>query len=147
LEHVALCPEAFLDQLAASGVAVVTPPAFLWHHGPRCLAEIDPAQQPWLYRVNSLLDRGITVPGSSDAPVTPPRPLEGIAAATTRCSSDGRVIGSAERVDVQTALWLFTQGAAWACGWDSEVGSISCGKRADMVLLEDDPVRVPAHEI
>lgn len=147
LEHAALCPEACLDELADLGVAVVTQPAFLWHHGPRYAAEIDPAQQPWLYRVRSLLDRGIPVAGSSDAPVVPPRPLEGIATAVTRRSADGQVIAPAERVDVETALWLFTQGAAWACGWDAEVGSITPGKRADMVLLEADPAGVAVHDI
>jgi predicted amidohydrolase YtcJ len=147
IEHGALCPEAFLDELAHLGVTVVTQPGFLWHHGPRYLAEIDPTQRSWLYRVKSFLDRGIAVAGSSDAPVIPPRPLEGVAAAVTRRSSDGHVIGPAERVSVETALWLFTQGAAWACGVESEVGSITCGKRADLVLLEADPTCVPAPEI
>jgi hypothetical protein len=147
IEHGAVCPEAFLDDLADLGVSVVTQPAFLWHHGPRYLADIDPGQQPWLYRIKSFLDHGIPVAGSSDAPVVPPRPLEGIAAAVTRRSSDGRVIGPTERVSPATALWLFTQGAAWACGLESEVGSITCGKRADLVLLEADPTRVPADDI
>lgn len=147
IEHGALCPEAFLEELADLGVIVVTQPGFLWHHGPRYLAEIDAEQHPWLYRVRSFLERGIAVAGSSDAPVIPPQPLEGIAAAVTRCSSDGRVIGPAERVSVETALWLFTQGAAWACGLELEVGSITCGRRADLVLLEADPTRVPGPEI
>jgi predicted amidohydrolase YtcJ len=147
IEHGALCPEAFLEELAALGIAVVTQPAFLWHHGPRYLAEIAAAQRPWLYRVKSLLDRGIAVAGSSDAPVIPPRPLEGIAAAVARRGADGRLIGAAERVGAATALRLFTQGAAWACGLEAEVGSIACGKRADLVLLEADPTRVPAQEI
>jgi predicted amidohydrolase YtcJ len=147
IEHAALCPEACLDELADLGVTVVTQPGFLWHHGPRYLTDIDPEQQPWLYRVKSFLDRGIAVAGSSDAPVIPPPPLEGIAAAVTRRSSDGQVIGPAERVSVETALWLFTQGAAWACGLESEVGSITAGKRADLVLLEADPTHVPAPEM
>jgi predicted amidohydrolase YtcJ len=50
-------------------------------------------------------------------------------------------------VSVSTALRLFTQGAAWACGLDAEVGSITPGKRADLVVLEADPRRVPAAEI
>jgi predicted amidohydrolase YtcJ len=79
--------------------------------------------------------------------VIPVRPLEGIAAATTRRSLDGRVVGPDERVSIETALWLFTQGAAWACGLESEVGSITCGKRADLVLLDGDPTRVPACQI
>jgi predicted amidohydrolase YtcJ len=144
IEHAALCPDACLDELAELRVAVVTQPAFLRHHGPRYLAEIDPAQQPWLYRVKSLLDRGVLVAGSSDAPVVPPRPLEGIASAVTRLSSDGRVIGPDERVDVETALWMFTRGAARACGLEGEVGTVARGRRADLVVLGANPLQVPA---
>jgi predicted amidohydrolase YtcJ len=147
IEHCALCPEVCLDELAELKVAVVTQPAFLWHHGPRYMAEIEPEHQPWLYRVKSFLDRGIPVAGSSDAPVVPPHPLQGVCAAVTRLTSDGHIIGPEERVSVAEALWLFTQGAAWACGLESKVGSIRRGKRADLVVLEADPRRVSPDEI
>ncbi|MDQ3829519.1 MAG: amidohydrolase [Candidatus Tectomicrobia bacterium] len=147
IEHCALCPEVCMDELAALRVAVVTQPAFLRYHGQRYMAEIEPEQQPWLYRVKSLLDRGIPVAGSSDAPVVPPQPLQGVCAAVTRQTPDGRVIGPEERVSVPEALWLFTQGAAWACGLEASVGSISRGKRADLVVLGADPGRVPPDEI
>jgi predicted amidohydrolase YtcJ len=147
LEHCALCPEVCIDELADLHVAVVTQPAFLWHHGPRYLAEIEPAQHPWLYRVKSLLERGVPVAGSSDAPIVFPQPLEGIQAAVSRLTSDGRIIGPAERVSVDEALWLFTQGAAWACGLEGEIGSITPGKLADLVVLEANPTQVPAAEI
>jgi predicted amidohydrolase YtcJ len=147
IEHAALCPDVCIDELADLHIAVVTQPAFLWHHGPRYLSEIDPDQQLWLYRVKSLLDRGVPVAGSSDAPVVSPLPLEGVAAAVARRTPDGHTIGPDERVSVAEALWLYTQGAAWACGLESEVGSIACGKRADLVVLEADPTRVPVVDI
>ena len=147
IEHCALCPDACIDELADLRVGVVTQPAFLWHHGRRYVSEIASEQQPWLYRVKSLLDRGVPVAGSSDAPVVPPQPLHGVYAAVTRQTPDGRLIGPMERVSVADALWLFTRGAAWACGLESEVGSITCGRRADLVALEADPTRVSASEI
>jgi predicted amidohydrolase YtcJ len=147
IEHCALCPEVCIDDLVELQVTVVTQPAFLWHHGRRYNTDIDAEQQAWLYRVRSLLERGVPVAGSSDAPVVPPRPLQGIQAAVTRQTPDGQVIGPQERVSVDTALGLFTQGAAWACGLGAEVGAITPGKRADLVVLEADPRRVPAVEI
>jgi len=147
IEHGALCPDVCLDELADLRVAVVTQPAFLWHHGQRYLSEIDPDQQPWLYRIKSLLDRGVPVAGSSDAPVVPPLPLAGVSAAVARQTPEGHIIGPEERVSVTEALWLYTQGAAWACGLESEVGSITPGKRADLVILEADPTRVPVADI
>jgi predicted amidohydrolase YtcJ len=147
IEHGALCPDVCIDELADLHVAVVTQPAFLWHHGRRYLSEIDPDQQPWLYRVKSLLARGIPMAASSDAPVVPPLPLQGIFAAVARRTPDGRTIGAEERVSVMEALWLYTQGAAWACGLESEVGSITRGKRADLVILEADPTRLPVADM
>jgi predicted amidohydrolase YtcJ len=147
IEHCALCPDVCIDELADLHVGVVTQPAFLWHHGRRYMTEIASEQQPWLYRVKSLLDRGVPVAGSSDAPVVPPQPLQGVYAAVTRQPPDGHLIGPMERVRVADALWLFTQGAAWACGLESAVGSIERGKRADLVVLEADPTRVSAAEI
>jgi predicted amidohydrolase YtcJ len=79
--------------------------------------------------------------------VVSPLPLEGVAAAAARRTPDGHTIGPDERVSVAEALWLYTQGAAWACGLESEVGSIACGKRADLVVLEADPTRVPVVDI
>jgi predicted amidohydrolase YtcJ len=147
IEHCALCPDALLDELAELRVTVVTQPSFLWHHGPRYLAEIEPEQHPWLYRVKSFLDRGIPVAGSSDAPVVPPHPLQGVSAAATRQTPDGRSIGPAERIGVEAAVWLFTQGGAWACGREAELGSIAPGKLADLVVLHADPTRVPPQQI
>src|SRR5262245_10579558 len=112
IEHGALCPEVCIDELADLRVAVVTQPAFLWYHGPRYVSEIDAAQQPWLYRVKSLLARGVPVAASSDAPVVPPLPLQGVYAAVARRTPDGHIIAPEERVNVEEALWLFTQGAA-----------------------------------
>jgi predicted amidohydrolase YtcJ len=147
IEHCALCPEVCIEELADLHVAVVTQPAFLWYHGRRYMSEIDPAQHSWLYRVKSLLDRGVPVAGSSDAPVVPPLPLEGVYAAVARQTPDGHIIGPEERVSVPQALWLFTQGAAWACHLESEMGSIRRGKRADLVILEADPTRVPVADL
>lgn len=147
IEHCALCPDVCIDELTDLHVVVVTQPAFLWHHGMRYMTEIESEQHPWLYRVKSFLDRGVPVAGSSDAPVVPPQPLRGVYAAVTRQTPDGHIIGPAERVSVAEALWLFTQGAASACGLGSEVGSIKRGKRADLILLEADPTRVPVAEI
>ncbi len=147
IEHCALCPDVCIDELADLRVVVVTQPAFLWHHGRRYMTEIASEQQPWLYRVKSLLDRGVPVAGSSDAPVAPPQPLQGVYAAVTRRTPDGHLIGPTERVSAAAALWLFTRGAAWACGLESEVGSIKRGRRADLILLEANPMRVPTAEI
>ena len=71
----------------------------------------------------------------------------GCYAAVARQSPDGHLIGADERVSVEEALWMYTLGAAWVCGLESELGSISRGKRADLVFLAADPTRIPVADI
>ena len=54
------------------------------------------------------------------------------------------MLGAAECLTVDEALHAITLGAAWTLKLDHEIGSIECGKRADFVVLQDDPRTVPA---
>jgi predicted amidohydrolase YtcJ len=75
----------------------------------------------------------------SDAPVTPLGPLFTAWCAVNRQTASGRTLGANERISVADALRTITLGAAYTLKLDGEVGSIECGKRADIAVLEDDP--------
>ena len=49
------------------------------------------------------------------------------------------MLGEHERIDVDTALYTITLGAAYTLKLDGEIGSIEAGKRADFAVLLDDP--------
>ena len=55
--------------------------------------------QKYLYRVASLLDIGLNVAFSSDAPVIPINPLEGLYAAITRLTDAGNPVNREEAID------------------------------------------------
>jgi predicted amidohydrolase YtcJ len=63
---------------------VVTQPSFLVHRGTKYREQLSEVEQSWLYRVGSLVGRGVAVAFSSDLPVVPARPQEWIAAAVDR---------------------------------------------------------------
>ena len=90
----------------------------------------------------SALDAGVALAIHSDAPVTPLGPLHVAWCAVNRLTPSGRVLGGAERITVDEALRAITLGAAWTLGLDGEIGSLECGKRADLAVLEDDPLTV-----
>jgi predicted amidohydrolase YtcJ len=54
----------------------------------------------------------------------------------------GRTLRVAQCIDVEEALFAITMGAAYTLKLDSEIGSIETGKRADFVVLGDDPLAV-----
>jgi predicted amidohydrolase YtcJ len=89
----------------------------------------------------------VVVAGSSDAPVTPVNPLMGIYAAVTRKAESGQVLLPEECVTVNQALALYTTGAAYASFEEDIKGSITPGRLADMVVLSDDPNKVPPEKI
>jgi predicted amidohydrolase YtcJ len=147
IEHCSECPPYLLEQLKKLGVIIVTQPPFIYYNGERYLATVPESQLPWLYRIRSPLARGVVVAGSSDAPVTPVNPLMGIYAAVTRKAESGQVLLPEECVTVNQALALYTTGAAYASFEEDIKGSITPGRLADMVVLSDDPNKVPPEKI
>jgi len=88
------------------------------------------------------LDHNIPLAIHSDAPITPIGPLFTAWCAVNRLTSSGRVQGEHERISVNEALHAITMGAAYTLQMEDEIGSIESGKRADFVVLEDDPTTV-----
>jgi predicted amidohydrolase YtcJ len=86
----------------------------------------------------------------SDFPVESPNPFFGIYAAVTRQDQEGWPEGGwrpEERMTREEALACFTRDAAWAAGMEDEVGTLAVGKRADFVIVDRDPLTVPAEEL
>ncbi len=52
------------------------------------------------------------------------------------------ILAPDERVTVEAAIRAMTADAAWQCHSDHEVGTLEVGKRADLVVLAEDPRRV-----
>lgn len=147
IEHLSLCPEAFLPDLARLKVFVVTNPGFISEHGERYLEDVDIAEHGWLYRANSLLQAGVPLAAGSDAPVATVSPWIGMYAACTRKTMNGRPLNENERLNRWQALSLYTTGAAKAAGWERERGMIRTGFRADLVALNQNPLVCPIDEL
>jgi predicted amidohydrolase YtcJ len=146
LEHVAECPPSLVARLATLGLVVVTNPAFVHWRGDAYRTETTGAARGWLYRAGSLLAAGVRLAAASDAPVTPPSPWIGMAAARTRRTVRGSVLGAGERVSATAALGLCTTGAAFALRADA-LGRLVPGGPADLVVVEPDPVQAAPDEV
>ena len=88
----------------------------------------------------SAAESGATFCASSDAPVTAPDWLAGVAGMMTRRSkATGRVSGPEQCVDLETALRAYTTNAAKQSFAEQWRGSLEPGKVADLVVLDRDP--------
>ncbi|HTL78517.1 MAG TPA: amidohydrolase [Candidatus Babeliales bacterium] len=92
------------------------------------------------YAWRSFLDHGVALAFGTDWPVAPLDPMLGVYAAVTRATLDGKNPGGwfpEEKITLPEAIEAYTTGAAFAEFQESEKGSITPGKLADMVILSD----------
>lgn len=147
IEHCSVCPPHMVRRLKRMGAMVVTQPLFIYYNGERYLATVSQDEMKWFYPIGSLLSSGIEVAASSDSPIVPFDPLIGMYAAVTRKAETGQSVLPQEGISSLEALKIYTLGAAYASFEEKLKGSIATGKLADLVVLSDDPTRVPPEEI
>ena len=102
------------------------------------------------YAWRSLLNTGVVIPYGTDAPVEPVNPMKGFHAAITRQDADGWPAGGwfpAERMTREEALDSMTIWAAYAGFMEGVAGSLSPGKYADFVVLDQDIMTVAPERI
>lgn len=102
-----------------------------------------------LGRLGSTGSAGVGYTIHSDFMVTDPDPLHMIQMAVTRTTwqEPDFILNPAERVSVESAIRAVTSEAAWQLFSEHEIGSLEPGKLADMVVLDQDPRKVPVDRI
>lgn len=86
------------------------------------------------------IDRGVNFTVHNDAPIVPPDIMRLVSITVNRTTRSGRVLGPDQRATVQEALHAVTLGAAYQYFEDDVKGSITVGKQADLVVLEENPL-------
>ena len=133
IEHGSVVPPDLRALVAAKRLTVVTQPGFVHERGDRYLVEVEADDLPHLYPCRSLMEAGIPVGGSTDAPFGHPDPWRDVAAAIDRRTAGGQPLGVREAVSPERALGLFlTQPHAPG----GPVRRVEVGAPADLVLLD-----------
>lgn len=143
IEHLGLPTPSHLRRAAAMNVMTATQAIFLRELGRNFLHVVPDTLLPQLYPFRSMLDAGMTVALSSDAPVVEEdSPLAGMHAAIARRTNDGLHFSPEQALNASEALAAYTLGGAKLAGQDHVRGSISVGKFADFALLSADPTTI-----
>lgn len=95
----------------------------------------------------SAQNKGIIYTFHQDSPVIEPDMLETIWCAANRVTKNGVELGKEECVSVYDALKAVTVNAAYQYGEENDKGSISVGKKADFVVLSDNPLETDKAKI
>ncbi|GAB2482911.1 amidohydrolase family protein [Jatrophihabitans fulvus] len=142
IEHAAVAPREVLPRLHELGVTVVTQPSLPLLRGDVYLAEVDTDDLADLWPFRTLLDAGVPVACSSDAPYGMTDPWAAVAFAAGRTTASGSRIGLHQRVDARVALGGYLSDA-YAPGGPPR--RVEAGGPADLVLLDEPLDRALAH--
>ena len=88
------------------------------------------------------LDRNLMINFHQDTPITKPNMLHSVWCAVNRLSRQGNLIGEDQKISVYDALKAVTINAAYEYFEENSKGSIKEGKRADLVILDKNPLAV-----
>jgi predicted amidohydrolase YtcJ len=141
VHHVGFHAQSQTARMAALGIHASVNPYYLHalgdHYG---MFGLGPERASQLTRIGSMLKQGMRVSFHSDFMMAPTEPLTLAWCAASRTTQGGQVLAPAEKITLMQALRAVTVDAAWALRLEDEIGSIAAGKRADFVVLADDPL-------
>lgn len=146
IEHAQILSPADLPELARLNVIASMQPTHATSDMPWAEERVGPARIVGAYAWRQLRDSGARLALGSDFPVESVDPRLGLYSAVTRADGEGLPAGGwmpQEKLTAFEALRGFTLDAAYAGFAEDEVGSLAPGKRADFVVLAEDPLAVP----
>jgi predicted amidohydrolase YtcJ len=99
------------------------------------------------YAWRRLLDAKAVVINGTDVPVERIDPLACLYSSVTRIMADGVAFFPQQAMTRDEALRSYTASAAWAAFEEQDKGTLAPGKLADLVVLSDNLLTVPAEKI
>ncbi len=147
ITHAQLTTQAQLRKMANLQLCANFFTNHLWYWGDQHHdITVGPERANALEPCASALREGVPFSIHSDAGVTPLGSLHTMWCAVNRVTPSGRVLGEAEKISPFEALRAVTISAAYQMHMDDEIGSLEAGKKADLAILEEDPLTVePMH--
>lgn len=149
LEHVAMPAPRAVKRSAEAGIAWATQPIFLFSEIESYQKNMPPERVGENYNIADWQTAGVRFAFSTDAPATswatPSEPFANLKGAVTRKAWNGEDCGQRHRVDMETAIKLYTAEAGPIAGF-TDIGMLKEGYQADFIVLDRDILAIPAEE-
>ncbi len=113
-------------------------------------ADVGNERLDWIFPFRSLLNRGVHMSTGSDAPVAPMdpwKPLEGMITRQLPGGVGTPVNAKEQAIDLPSAIYIYTMGGAYNQYKENEIGSITGGKYADFIVLNQNLFEIKPTEI
>ena len=143
LEHYGYAREDQHQRVADAGIWVSNNPYYYYElSGPYSREGLGPERASKISSVGSLERLKVPLSFHSDYFMAPAEPLLLVWSAVNRINSDGDVLAPEEKVTLFTAMKAVTIEAARSLQQEGQIGTIAEGKRADFVILGQNPFKV-----
>jgi predicted amidohydrolase YtcJ len=153
VEHIETVKAADIPRFGKLGVIASMQPLHAYPDadtlGP-LLSGVGKKREPRAWAWKSIAEDGGHLAFGSDWPVVTINPWQGVETAVTRQTTEGTLVGGfvpAQRLTVAQAIEGYTLGAAYAGHREKTEGSIEPGKLADLIIVSQDPFKVPANQL
>lgn len=147
IAHPVTLDTAQIARIRDLGVVITTHTnAYLWKQASAVLARVGRENEHTICPIRSLLDAGVPVSLATDNVPISLWPC--IWQAVERIDRDtGTVVAPTQRIGREDALRCASVHGAWLCLDEEERGSIEPGKLADLIVLPENPLTVPAERL
>ena len=150
IEHAQHLRMQDIPRFSSIGVIASCQPYHLYFDGSYAEKKIGKERIKFSFPFKTLLDNNAILCFSSDWPVVPINPLDGVYAAVTRKTSDEKNPGGwipEQKISVEDAVKCYTLNNAYASFEEDIKGSIGPGKLADFVVLSENIFEIPYENI
>lgn len=145
--HAQLMNEQQLDMCKTLGIIPSFFVAHVYHWGDVHIKNFGFNRAQKISIAKSAIDKNIIFTFHQDSPVIEPNVLETIWCAVARKTKSGKILGEDQKISVYNALKAVTINSAYSYFEENEKGSIKIGKKADLIILSDNPLTVNINEI
>jgi predicted amidohydrolase YtcJ len=150
IEHAQVIAPGDIERFARDGVIASMQPTHCTSDMPWAPARLGAKRIEGAYAWRKLMNAGALLAFGSDFPVESDDPRLGLYAAVTTSAPNGNPpegFRPSEKLTVLEAIRAFTSNAAMAAFAEAEVGRLSVGQRADLVVWDRDLTAVPPPEL
>ncbi|WP_326891101.1 amidohydrolase [Mesorhizobium sp.] len=142
IEHASIADSELIARIARIGLHICSQPLFIRSEMAWLPTRLGEERTGHVYPFRDFLDAGIALAGSSDAPIEDTDVIAAIDFAVNRGGFHPQ-----QGVSVREALDMYTANAARLQFEENDKGSLDAGKLADLVILDRDPLSIPAQDI
>jgi predicted amidohydrolase YtcJ len=142
IEHCCYVTPQIQDRLLQLEVIDASATGFIHDLGDAYKANRGQKSMRYMWPHRTLIDKGIKAPGHSDASICTPNPWYGIYGMVTRKTSGGNTLYSSEGIKPIEAIRAYTIDGAYATWEEGIKGSIEPKKKADIIVLDRDPLKI-----